>query len=132
MPGALSMDTTPTNHGLTLIEVLVAMVILGVLAGGTLMVLLTAIQISKQAGLSQSTIFLAQQTTERLRNKIACRQLGEAASDTWYDGSPTCDPTPPVGVQTDVVTGATYEVTPVDCDGVGGPGDCLQLQVTKN
>jgi prepilin-type N-terminal cleavage/methylation domain-containing protein len=121
-----------TTHGVTLIEILVAMVILGVLAGGTLMVFLTAIQVAKQAGIGQGTIFLAQQTAERFRNKIACQQLGEAASDTWYGAGPVCAPTPPVGAQTDLVTGATYEVTPVDCDGDAIVGDCLEMRVRKN
>lgn len=132
MPGALNMDKMPTSHGLTLIEVLVAMVILGILAGGTLMVFLTAIQIAKQAGISQATIFLAQQTAERFRNKIACQQPSEAASDTWYSGGPVCAPVPPVGEQTDLVTGATYEVTPADCDEDTFVGDCLRMRVTKN
>ena len=117
-------------RGMTLIEILVALVILGVLAGGTLMVFLTAMRISKSTGVDHQKIFLAQQTIERFRNKIACRQLGEGAGDTWYDG--TCAPDPPVGPQADAVTGATYEIAPVDCDGVAGVGDCLQVKVTKN
>ena len=116
---------------MTLIEILMALVVLAVLAGGTLMAFVTAIRISRASGTGQATIFLAQQTAERFRNKIACNQ-GEPASDTWYDGTAACDAAPPVGPQIDPVTGATYEVTPVDCDGVGGPGDCLQVQVTKN
>jgi len=126
------MNKMPAGHGFTLIEALVAMVILSLVAGGTLLVFLTAVRISKQTGMNQATIFLAQQTTERFRNKIACRQLGEAASDTWYDGSAACSAAAPAGQQTDPVTGATYEVTPLDCDGVGGVGDCLEMKVTKN
>lgn len=126
------MNKMPASHGFTLIEVLVAMVILGILAGGTLLVFVTAIQISKETGANQTIIFSAQQTAERFRNKIACRQLGETASDTWYDGSAACNAAAPAGPQTDPVTGATYEVTPVDCDGDGTVGDCLEMKVTKN
>ena len=131
MPRAVIMDRSFTRHGFSLTEVLVALVILSVLAAGTLMAFVAAIRISRASGTGQATIFLAQQTAERFRNKIACNQ-GGPATDTWYGGTATCDPTPPVGPQADPVTGATYEVTQVDCDGDGIPGDCLQIQVTKN
>lgn len=137
VPGAVTMPKTPTNRerllnrGLTLIEVLIASVILGLLAGGTLMVFVTAVRISKATGVNQQTIFSAQQTIERYRNKIACRQGGEGATDAWYDG-PTADclPNPPGGSQVDAVTGATYQVSPVDC--AGTLGDCLQVTVTQS
>ena len=126
-----------TDQGMSLVEVLVASVTVAVLAGGTMTSFLAAIRISEGgAGLVEAAHY-GQQTLERLRNKVAC---GEGSPGEWF--SPACAPTlpPPNSFDpsdpTDGIPGSgmysgsrTYTVTPEDCDGVGGAGDCFKVVV---
>jgi Tfp pilus assembly protein PilV len=114
-----------------MLEVLIASVTLAMVAGGSMSAFITAVRISRDGGVSSENAFLAQQTMERYRNKIACRQTAESGTDTWYGPGAGCAAAPPVGAQTDAISGADFTVTPIDCDGVAGPGDCLEMQVTK-
>ena len=116
------------DRGMTLIEIIVASVIGLLIAGGALMVFVTATRISGRS--STDAPFVAQQTLEAFRNLIACED------QTWFDPSnctatslpaPWTPHTPlPGGTK---ATARDYQVTAVDCDGVGGPGDCFQVQV---
>ena len=120
-------------------EIMVSTVIGGLMAGGVMLAFLTSMKLSGGASNIAEAAFYTQQTLERFRNKIACRQTGEGATDTWYDTS--CNPASPIdaGPQNDVLPGTApikvnfgatrqYQVTSVDCDGVGGAGDCLQVE----
>jgi prepilin-type N-terminal cleavage/methylation domain-containing protein len=131
-----------TRKGMTLVEILVAAVLVSLIAGGVLIAYLTAIRISKGSSVETDAAFLGQQTIERFRNHVAC-------DDSWYTGpgpGPECtadtsdpdlptawrnDPDGiPAGSQLAQLSGSrTYQVTPADCDGVGGAGDCLQVEV---
>ena len=123
--------------GMTFIEVLVAALIGALMVGGTLAAFVTALNISlgwKGTVIQAKAAGFTQQTLERFRNKIACRQASESGTDTWYDTS--CAAAPPLGVQQDPLPpGALpagsrqYTVTPLDCDGVVGSGTCLQVRV---
>lgn len=131
------------EHGVTLIEILLASIIVAFIAGGTLMAFLLASRISQSVSSTIDPSSLVQQTLEKFRNKIACRRSGESGprrtppGDTWYDSS--CDADPPTGSPSDPLPAGTpllqlggarsYTVTPLDCDGVGGVGDCLQVRV---
>lgn len=71
----------------------------GVLAGGTMIAFLRASRLAQGSSNTVEATSLAQQTVERFRNKVACLQTGEAASDTWFDAS--CAPAVPSGPQDD-------------------------------
>ena len=127
--------------GMTLVEIIVAAVLTALVAGGTMIAFVTAAKMSKHGGSAQAeAAFYAQQTVERFRNKVACRQPGEDApganpanlpGDTWFDGN--CQQGAPVGWQDDAlpnnaapsITGLgaqrEYEVVPVDIDGDAQP-----------
>lgn len=126
-------------RGITLIEMLAAAMILSMLAGGTLMGFATASRISTQTSGRTEAGYLAQQTLEKYRNRVACALTsGEASSKTaWYDDI-ACAPNVPPGTQVEGIPATTppstassrkYWVSPVDCDGVGGAGDCLEVRV---
>lgn len=123
--------------GMTFMEVLVSAVLAALIVGATMSAFVAALNIAlgwKGPVLQAKAAAFTQQTLERFRNKIACRQSSESSADTWYDAS--CAAAPPSGPQPDPLpSGALpagsrqYTVTPVDCDGVGGSGDCLQVRV---
>ena len=124
--------------GMTFIEVLVSAVIAALVVGGTMTAFVTAVNISLgfrgRGPINQAkAAAFNQQTLERFRNKIACRQASESSADTWYDAS--CAAAPPPGDQQDPLPpGALpagsrqYTVTPLDCDGVMGSEACLQMR----
>lgn len=144
---ALTLPPAPSpqrvSKGFTFIEVLVASAIVALMAGGTMLAFLLAARLSQGASTLGDAGFFAQQTLEKFRNKIACRQTGESGptptppGDTWYDAScaasvPSASPSDvlPAGQLKDRYGGArTYTVTSKDCDGVGGAGDCLEVRV---
>jgi type II secretory pathway pseudopilin PulG len=121
--------------GFTMVEALVASVIVAVVAGGTMMSLVTAARISRaqsSPGISEATGY-ARETTEKFRNHIAC-------GPPWFDAA--CNPLLPVGWQADPLPGAAgsesilntgaarwYRVSAQDCDGNAAPGDCFQMEV---
>lgn len=131
------LKSRQSHRGFTFIEVLVASVIVALMAGGTMLAFLLAANLTQGSSTLGDAGFFNQQTLERFRNKVACRQPGEIASDTWFDAScapalpaPDSPDTLPSGPLKDKFAGTrTYTVTPVDCDGVGGPGDCLSVMV---
>jgi len=85
--------------GFTLIEIVMASLIGGVLAGGTMIAFLRASRLAQGSSNTVEATSLAQQTVERFRNKIACRQPDEGSGQTWYDES--CAPAVPSGPQDD-------------------------------
>ena len=121
------------EHGLTLVEIIAAAVIGTLIAAGTMMAFVTATRISRASPTESAAVFLAQQTIERFRNRVAC-------DDPWYDGPPNCDPDPanlpglgtpdPIPASSLLATYGgerTYRVTRSDC--AGGVGfDCLEVE----
>ena len=140
------------QQGITLLEVLVAAVIAAVVVGGTMTAFLTATRVSKVSSEEMGTAAYAQQTIERFRNKVACRQSTEdptssaSTTPTWFDSA--CAPAVPSSAQgpdnweTDGdlsgsgIPGATrqYQVVAVDCNGdsvaSNSIDDCLQVTST--
>lgn len=117
------------DRGFTLIELIAAAALVSVIAGGTMIAFVTALNISRRTSSSSEAAHLIQQTTERFRNRVAC-------DDAWFDPA-TCNtsgalptawtadavvPAPPIP------TTRTYRVLPADCDGDGTAGDCLMVQ----
>lgn len=117
------------NRGGTLIEVLVGSVIGAVLVGGLMASYVTALRISQTGAGGTEAAGFAQATLERQRNKIAC-------DDPWFPVAPCGFGGAIVGAPDGLPPGAlygtgtrTYDVTPDDCDGVGGVGDCFKVAV---
>jgi hypothetical protein len=114
---------------MTLIEVLVGSVIGSVLVAGLMAAFLTALRVSGRGTGGTEAGSYAQETLERFRNRIAC-------DDVWF--GPPCNFLAPVAAADALPGGAlygpgasrTYTITPEDCDGVGGAGDCFKV-VTK-
>ena len=127
-----------THRGFSLIEIVAASVIGALVAGGTMTAFVMTVKFSQKASSHTEATQLAQQTLERFRDRVACRQSGQTQSDTWYDTS--CNADAPAGSTTDSIpassvlpkfSGArTYKVVPADCDGDGSAGDCMKV-VTK-
>lgn len=120
------------EQGHSLAEVLIASVIMAVLAGGMMLSFLAAVRVSQRASTSIEESSYAQQTLERYRNMIACgAEWFDASCKAKVSGLPesAADPLP-----AGALYGGSreYTVTREDCDGVGGPGDCLKVvaQVT--
>ncbi len=127
------------ERGVTLVEVLVASVVMAVLAGGTLLAFVSAIRISQRGPVNAEAADYAQQTLERYRNLIAC-------DSAWFQNPcipaavlPTnvFDPQFPLtGLPAKALYGTgtrKFTVTPDDCDGNGFPGgfsDCYKVAVT--
>ena len=123
---ALLTDRTARLRGFTLIEVLIAALVMSVVAAGMLLTFLLVARLSQGSAPPDRAGLLAQQTLERFRNRIAC-------DDAWFDpATPACaatalpaantaDPLPPgTGM-----TGRFYTVTANDCDGDGVADDCF-------
>ncbi len=120
-----------SRAGMTLVEVIAASVLTSLVAGGTLMALTTAVHLAKRSSEGVQVSHLAQQTLEKFRNHVAC-------DDAWFDAA--CAPTtlPPANTPDLLPDGPVkdhggtrlYTVAPADCDGVGGVGDCLRMDVT--
>ena len=131
------------QRGLTLVEIIIAAVLGVLVAAGTMMAFLTARRISTTSPVETDATFLAQQTIERFRNRIAC-------DDPWYDpATSACDPSMlPAGSQLDPdgINGIpassllaqysgsqrTYEVKDDGCSGLYPPnsGHCVTVTAT--
>ena len=106
------------ERGLTLVEIVAASVIGALVAGGTMMAFVTAQKLTQIASTQVEATYYSQQTLERFRNKIACRQAGEGSGDTWFDEA--CQGSAPVGkTKEQLPAGASrwvvereYEVSP--------------------
>lgn len=128
------------ERGMTLLEVLVAALVASVVAGGTATAFVAAARMT-HAQSNPGTVEAggyARETADRLRTRVAC-------DGVWFTADAACAPTgavpaawtadplpaPAAGVESFLTTGARrcYRVTPQDCDGAGGPGDCLAVQV---
>jgi len=126
-----------TQRGLTLMEVLVSLVLLTLVAGGTMVGFMLAGRVSQESVTGSQSVAEATQTLEKFRNRVACRQAGETAADTWFGpagGADPCGQDAPIGTQTDGLEAGTYSpfldptrdlsnsakreytVTPVDID----------------
>ena len=133
------------QKGFTLIEVMIASVITSLVAAVTLMAFVAAARMNKAQNNPQNAeaADYAQQTVERFRSNIACRQPGDPAGQ-WFDAN--CGSTLPVGWQDDPLPAVNttgnrsflaagnlpaarrYCVTaanPADCT----VGDCYAIQV---
>ena len=123
---ALLKDRIAGPRGITLIEVLLAALVLSVVAGGLLMSFLFVSRLSQGSAPVDRAGLLAQQTLERFRNRIAC-------DDAWFDlADPKCPASslPPANTADPLplgtgMTGRTYTMTANDCDGDGTAGDCF-------
>lgn len=80
----MSMIRITQNQGLTLIEIVIASIIGGLIAAGTMQAFIAAIRISRLGSQNSQVAFLAQETIERLRNNIACDNAG------WFNPA-DCD-----------------------------------------
>ena len=123
--------------GFTLVEVLVATLLAAVVAGGTMMAYVTAARMAGGPATSASAeaAGYAQQTLEKFRNLVAANDptyttwLSTNAGPAWHGdaivGGGGSDSIQNMGA------GARrcFRVTPEDCDGVGGVGDCHAVQV---
>ena len=119
-------------------EVMVAGAVGSVIAWGTVAAFVAAGRMmrAQDSMASAETATLAQDTLDRLQNRVAC--------DDWFN-QPGCAVNPallnvwtddplPGGAGTESIQnppGAQrrYCLQPADCDGVAGPGDCLNVQV---
>lgn len=136
------MRSRPLGRGFTLIEVLVASAIGAVVAGGSVMAVVAASRMLRaQSGSgSAEAAQYAQQTLERFRNMIACNSPwfnpATCATALGPGGLPTAwttDPLPAVTPGTVSILNTAspkrcYRVTEQNCDGVGGPGDCFNVE----
>ncbi len=131
-------DLLMSRRGFTLIEIIMAAAIAAVVAGGTMIAFVTALNISRRTSTNSEAAHLAQQTTERFRNRVAC-------DDAWFDPAACAPSTLPAGWQADPVVPPTvppttrqYQITrdgalmapgiTGDCDGTAGVGDCVVVQ----
>ncbi len=127
------------SGGFTFTEVLISSILVSVVAGGTMMAAIAAARMTQgqnEPEYAEAGQY-AQQTTERFRNRISC-------DAPWFDPL-TCAPAPGMAVNTwqndplpapggndsilNTPSARRYCITPADCDGVGGAGDCFTLQV---
>jgi hypothetical protein len=120
------------DHGVGLAEVLIGGAIGSVLVAGMMATFLAVARLSESHYGNIEAAALTQQTLERFRNRIAC-------DDPWFQPA-TCaatglpapnsfDPSGATGLLAGALYGGTrrYTVTPDDCDGVGGAGDCFRV-----
>ena len=138
-------DFMTKRAGLTLIELLVASMVVALLAGAMLIAFLTAAKISSQSNQNTEAAYLAQQTVERFRNQVACDNTadvsgaqGDPTKRHWFDAgtcksaanfSNTADPDPDPN--------HTYTVEAQDCDNedhddnlATGVADCFKVTAT--
>lgn len=129
---------TQSVGGFTLIEVMMAGVISALVAGGTMAAFVTAARITRVQNNPSTTeaVGYARDTVDHLRNMVAC-DPGQ-----WYAGA-GCTPALPAGWVAEpigfgaggsesILNGPTrrcYRAQPADCDGVGGAGDCVAVEV---
>ena len=122
--------------GVTLIELLVASVMVALLAGAMLVAFLTSARMSSQSTQHTEAASLLQQTLERFRNQVACDNNADVPNATplstvkhWFE--PNCLssadftaddlPLPSDYTQRD------YTVQAANCDGIPGP-DCFKVE----
>ena len=124
-----------SNRGFTILEVLVASVIGGVVAAGTLMSFVTAgriMAVQKNLSVAEATTF-GQESMEHFRNHIACMP-------PWFDvncayvgpAGWAADPLPPApggGTESilNTVARRCYRVNQADCG--SGLGGCFAVDV---
>lgn len=136
---------TQWTKGLTLLEIIVASVIGLVVAAGAMQAFVMAKQVSAKSTGVVEAANLAEQTIERFRDRVACREPGQTLEQTWFDGSCVVDPAalllvdepeaiPVGGHSLPSLVGRDYTVSMADCTGDGltdaGLDDCLQVQTT--
>jgi hypothetical protein len=121
-----------SKKGLTLVEIIAASVIGVMLAGGLMISFVLAVKLAHKGTFEGEGYAFAQQTIERFRNHIACRQAGETINVAWFDGT-ICDADFPAGAIADPLpvvtdpsvvnfaTNRTIEIENVDLDGDGNP-----------
>ncbi len=122
-----------SRRGMTLVEVVIASVVGALVAGGTMLAFVMAMNMTRQGSADEAeAMFYTEQTLERFRNRMAC-------DDPWFDparcssngaAGPDTLPTPPPNVNSSLLREQAvrdYEIVPEDCDGVGGPGDCYRV-----
>jgi hypothetical protein len=121
------------EHGVTLLEVIAASVIGTLLAGGTMLAFVSAAKNTRTSVAQMDAVGLAQQTLERFRNRIACDGSWHNLADCTVNAAAlpvsAVDPLPAGAPVNNFGGTRQYTVTPADCDGVGGPDDCLKVAV---
>jgi len=120
------------HQGFNLVEIIAASVIGALLAGGAMTAFVMSVKTSQQASGKTEAVQLAQQTIEKFRNQIACNSSWFKPTDCEPGTLPSNegDPLPPTSVLPMFGGSRNYTVTEEDCDGVGGPGDCLKVTTT--
>ncbi len=136
------------NKGLTLVEVIIASLVVAVVAGGTMMAFIASANMtgpysgnvtspnSVQGSQDLSTLAeandLAQQTVDSLRNEV--QMVGATDSPVLQSKTPGqwyCGAAVPLAGSGSKLTGSPvrrYQVFKADCDGDGTTGDCYGLQ----
>ena len=127
-----------SDRGFTILEVMVASVIAGVIAVGTMMSFVAAgriMGVQDNMAVAEAAQF-SQQSVEHFRNDIACQAPWFDAATCAYVGPVNvwaADPLPPApsgGSESilQTVSQRCYRVNPSDCG--GGPGSCFAVDVT--
>ena len=122
------------RSGLTLVEVVIASLVVAVVAGGTMMAFIASATMTGPysptgpqdlPSLAEAND-LAQQLVESQRNEVVAQ--GSTLPGQVALGWQTV--TMPAVGSASRLTGARrcYRVVNADCDGVGGPGDCFGIQ----
>jgi prepilin-type N-terminal cleavage/methylation domain-containing protein len=125
----------PGRGGFTLIELLLASLVSAVIASGTMMAFVTAARMVRDQNIPSNAEAsgFAEETLERFRNLVAYGTSGglDPVFATWItnNAGPSwhADPLPGSGGTNSILSfphRRCVRVTPRDCDGVGGTGDC--------
>lgn len=144
-PKAMGLTSVPAKlqgvyrgcQGLTLVEVIIASLVVAVVAGGTMMAFIASANMTGPynptgpqdlSSLAEAND-LAQQLVESQRNENGVvagnpNPLSNQVALGWQAA------TMPAGGSASQLTGARrcFRVVNADCDGVGGPGDCFGVQ----
>ena len=130
------MTRAGQSQGLTLVEVVVASLLLALIAGGTMLAIAASVKHGRSSLDVVDAIELAQQTAERLRNHVACDDAWFNPSCTAVNVSQTDDPISPDHPIKKIDPGAHRFYTEVPWDCVANlsvpPGtyNCSKLEVT--
>jgi type II secretory pathway pseudopilin PulG len=130
------------QQGMTLMETLAAALVISITAGGTLMAFVAAARMmrgNENPGVIEAAAY-AQELIEGFRNRLAVDGddgfLAAQPPGVWVKAHLPADayPLPAAGVSgpNSILNGDVmrcYRVTPEDCDGVGGSGDCRRVDV---
>ena len=138
MAGGRGLLMARRGPGFTLVEVVVAGAVASVIAWGAVSAFVAAgrMMSAQDSMATAEAATLAQETLDRFRNRVACDDwfnqpgcaINPAVLNTWTDdplpgGAGTESIQSPPGAQ------RRYCLQSADCDGVAGPGDCLNVQV---